>query len=138
MTNFATCEKYRIVGTASTGAPAKGTVAVCLIRVFGRSRLLEKAGGHPSQVLYLDFRALDEIFGSMLYNNDPAKRSDREKAKPEQQTEITHAAKIVLSFGFSVLRPECTRTRDDAKLKTQNSKLFKSWPRRGQDTTLSA
>jgi hypothetical protein len=36
----------------------------------------------------------------MLYNNGPAKRSDHEKAKPEQQTEITHVAKIVLSFGF--------------------------------------
>ena len=39
----------------------------------------------------------------MLYNNDPAKRSDREEAKPEQQTEITHAGKIVLSFEFWVL-----------------------------------
>src|SRR5271166_2193028 len=128
MTNFATCEKYRIVGTASTGAPARGTVPVQLIRTFGRSRLLEKAGGHPSQVLYLDFRALDEIFGSMFYNNDPAKRSDHEKAKPEQQTEITHAAKAVLSFEFWVLRLECTRTRDHAKPKTQNPKLktFKS------------
>jgi hypothetical protein len=83
MTNFATCEKYRIAGTASTGAPGKGTVPTCLIRAFGRSRLLEKLGGHPSEVLYLDFRALDEIFGSVLDNDDPAKRSDREKAKPE-------------------------------------------------------
>ena len=73
-----------------------------MIRAFGRGRFLEKPGGHPSQVLHLDFRALDEIFGSMLYNNDPAKRSDHEKAKPEQQTEITHGARIVLSFEFWV------------------------------------
>jgi hypothetical protein len=122
MTNFATCEKYRIAGTASTGAPAKGIVPVCLIRAFGRSRLLEKSGGQPSQVLYLDLRALDEIFGPVLYNDDPAKRSDREKTKPEQQTEITHAAKIVLGFAFWVLRLN-VRGRalmQNSKPKTQN------------------
>src|SRR5271165_1029271 len=133
MTNFATCEKYRIVGTASTGAPAKGTGPVQLIRTFGGSRLLEKAGGRPSQVLYLDFRALDEIFGSMLYDNDPAKRSGHEKAKPEQQTEITHVAKVVLGFRFCVLNVRGRAMTQNPKLKT-----FKSWPRRGQDTTLSA
>src|SRR5580704_16729663 len=117
-----------MVRTASTGALAKGTVPVSLIRPFGRRRLLEKSRWHPSQVFYLDFRALDEIFGSVLYNDDPAKRSDREKAKPEQQTEITHAAKIVLSFGFCVLgfAFECTRTRADAKLKTQKRKTQNS------------
>jgi hypothetical protein len=120
MTNFATCEKYRIVGIASTGPPAKGTVPVCLIRAFGRSCLLEKPRGQPSQVLYLDLRALDEIFGSVLYNDDPAKRSDREKAKPEQQTEITHAGKIVLSFEFCVLNVRGRAMTQNSKPKTQN------------------
>jgi hypothetical protein len=101
------------------------------------SRLFEKSGGR--QILYFDFHPFDEIFGSVLYNDDPANRSDRKKGKPEQQTEITHVTKIVLSFGFCVLNVRGRAMTPNAKLKTQNSKLktFKSWPRRGQDTRLS-
>jgi hypothetical protein len=112
--------KYRLVGTASTCAPANGIIPICLIRALPRSHLFQKSGGR--QILYFDFHPFDEIFGSVLYNDDPANRSDRKKGKPEQQTEITHVAEIVLSFEFWVLRFECTRTGDDSKpkLKTQN------------------
>jgi hypothetical protein len=54
----------------------------------------------------------------VLYNDDPANRSDRKKGKPEQQTEIAHVTKVVLSFEFWVLRSECKRTGDNPKLKT--------------------
>jgi hypothetical protein len=91
-----------------------------------RSHLFEKSEGR--QILYFDFHPFDEIFGSVLYNDDPANRSDRKKGKPEQQTEITHVTKIVLGFGvlgfgFGVIaRPRTFKTQNP-KLKTQNSKL---------------
>jgi hypothetical protein len=84
MTNFATCEKYRIRATASTGGPPNGIVPAFVIPALSRSRFLEKPGGEPSQILNLDLRALDEVFRSMLNHDDPAKRCDREKNKPEQ------------------------------------------------------
>ncbi len=89
----------------STGASAMGSILVRRIHGFVRSRLLENPGGQPSQVLYLDFRALDDIFRSMLYNDDPAKRRDREKGQPEQQTKIAHA--VIMSFQFRVLPSGC-------------------------------
>jgi hypothetical protein len=77
-----------------------GIIPICLIRAFPRSRLFEKSGGHPAQILYFDFHPFDEILGSVLYNNDPANRSDRKKGKPEQQTEMTHVRRMVLGLAF--------------------------------------
>jgi hypothetical protein len=47
-------------------------------RFFWRP-LFKKPRGEPSQVFDLDLGAIDEIFGSVLDKNDPAKSGNREK-----------------------------------------------------------
>jgi hypothetical protein len=61
--------------------------------------LFEKPKGEPTQIFDFNFGALDEIFGSMLDKNDPAKRGNREKDQPEHPTKIAHSP-IVRVYAF--------------------------------------
>jgi DNA polymerase-3 subunit gamma/tau len=67
--------------------------------------LLEKPEREPSQVFDFDFGAFDEILGSVFYQNDPAKRGNREKDQPEHPTKIAHCPILRVSgFGRKRVR----------------------------------
>ena len=93
------------------------------------SRLLEKPEREPSQILDFDFGAFDEILGSVFYQNDPAKRGNREKDQPEHQTKIAHYVTLRVS-GFGRKR---VRVALQGFFIATKGMLF-----RGRDTTISA
>jgi hypothetical protein len=66
---------------------------------FSPRRLLKKARCEPSQVFDLDLGAIDEIFGSVLDENDPTKSGNCEKCYPKHETKIPHSPILPVS-GF--------------------------------------
>jgi hypothetical protein len=55
---------------------------------------LEKPEGEPAEIFDFYLGALEEILGSMLDKNDPAKGGHHEKDQPEHQTKIAHPSTV--------------------------------------------
>jgi hypothetical protein len=60
-------------------------------RIGRTGGLLEKPKCEPAQIFDFNLSALNEIFGSMLDHDDPAKRGNREKDQPEHPAKIAHS-----------------------------------------------
>jgi hypothetical protein len=120
--------------------------------LLARSALksLEKPEGEPSEVFDFYLGALEEILGSMLDKNDPAKRGHHEKDQPEHQTKIAHPPTVRVS-GFHRKRvklrghpktrasgfSEEGRTQPPAPSSTAISIATKGMLFRRRDTTLT-
>jgi len=55
---------------------------------------LEKTGRERAQVFDFDLAAGNEVFRSMLYDNDPAERGNRKNDEPENDTKTEHLATL--------------------------------------------